>query len=163
MPLPALLALSGAALAGVAFTALSGSSAGAIAGFDATASAGVAHPAADSGDANIRTVAAACRKGSGASSNPHGQDCVEVTASGFLGGEPVLVREFRRPGWQLTLQADGRGQVSYRLTPAAGHRAKDDVLTFVGLGASSPAATAGTVQLSVPRTAIYRFGGRSGS
>ena len=34
--------------------------------------------------------------------NPDGQGCVQVLAAGFLGGEPVLVREFRRPGWQVS-------------------------------------------------------------
>lgn len=112
-------------------------------------------------DEGIRTTATGCGKGTGGSSNPHGQRCVEVTASGFLGGELVLIHEFRRPGWQLTVRADGFGRVGYRLSPAAASTSKADVLTFVGLGAASAAGTSGTVQVSVPRTAIYRFGAGS--
>ncbi|MBV9823192.1 MAG: hypothetical protein JO144_13215 [Actinobacteria bacterium] len=157
MPVPVLLALSGAAA--VALTG--GAPAGATAGRD---TAGHIQPT-DLGrtTGNIHTTAIGCGKGNGAGSNSHGQDCLEVTASGFLHGEPVLVREFRRPGWQLTRRADSRGEVNYRLTPAAGRIPKDDVLTFVGLGASAPAGTAGTVQVSVPRIAVYRFGAGTGS
>lgn len=113
-------------------------------------------------DAGVRTTATVCGKGN-AGANQSGRPCVEVTASGFLGGEPVLVREYRRPGWQLTVWADSLGQVHYRLTPSAVHPSKDDVLTFVGLGASTAAGTGGTVQVSVPRIAVYRFGPRAAS
>jgi hypothetical protein len=149
VPVGRLLALTVTALVAMTGSSLANDTA-------ARQRSGTSQPA---GDAGIRTTATGCGRGSGAQPNPHGQPCVAVTASGFLGGELVLVREYRRPGWQLTLRADGRGQVAYRLTPSAAHTPKGDVLTFVGLGASSPAGTAGTVQVSVPRIAVYRFGG----
>jgi len=145
MPIRRLLALSAAVLVATPGSSLA-SQAGALQHAEGDASAV---------DAGIRTSATGCGKGEG--SNSHDDPCVEVTASGFLAGELVLVREYRRPGWQLTIRADGHGQVSYRLRPSATHTAKYDVLTFVGLSASSAAGTSGTVQVSVPRIAIYRF------
>lgn len=119
------------------------------------------HPVAAVSTSN--TTAAPVRCGTGKLDYPRAARCVEITAAGFLSGELVLVREFRRPGWQLTVRADTLGRVGYRLPPSATHLAQADVLTFVGLGAASPAGTSGTVSVSVPRTAIYRFGPAAGS
>lgn len=78
-----------------------------------------------------------------------------MLAWGFLPGELVRVREFARPGWQQLARADQRGRLLMSFT--AGHRSGKDVLTFVGQGANSPGRTAGTVSVSVPRIAVYRF------
>jgi hypothetical protein len=64
---------------------------------------------------------------------------------------------------QLTVRADDLGRVGYWLPPSAGNHPKADVLTFVGLGTPSAAGTSATLQVSVPRVAIYRFGPDAGS
>lgn len=80
------------------------------------------------------------------------QQCIAVTATGFVAGERVLTRELRRPGWQQLLVADGRGMVRFRFVP----QPHSDVLTFVGQGRPTRPGGLGNLAVSVPRIAIYR-------
>lgn len=83
------------------------------------------------------------------------RQCVAVTATGFLAGEQVLIRQLRRPAWQQLLVADRRGVVRYRFVP----RPPSDVLTFVGQGQPARPAGTGNVAVTVPRIAVYRCPG----
>ena len=56
-------------------------------------------------EANQHAVAESC-----------GQNCLIVTADGFVPAETVRIRQLRRPGWQRVLRSDRAGRLVVRVT-----------------------------------------------
>jgi hypothetical protein len=128
----------------------------ALASVSASASALGSVPVPTPASSSLHASAVQC---SDAGSGPHRREsCLAVTAVGFAAGEPVRVREYLQPSWQRLVHADQHGRVRLRFQPPDGNPGRHDVLTFVGLGApTGGAGVGGTVSVTVPRIAVYRF------
>jgi hypothetical protein len=81
--------------------------------------------------------------------SPHTGQCIQITGSGFRGGELIEITEASRPGWHSYLQTDDLGRFSWRYLIAANARTGPDVLTFVGTHQAEAAL--------VPATAFCPF------
>jgi hypothetical protein len=81
--------------------------------------------------------------------SPHAGQCIQISGSGFRGGELIEITETSRPGWRSYLRADDLGRFSWRYLLAANAPIGPDVLTFAG----TRQATAGLL----PATAFCSF------
>jgi len=79
----------------------------------------------------------------------HPGQCIQVTGSGFGGGELVEISQASRPGWHSYLRTDDLGRFIWRYLLPANAPAGADVLTFVKIGQVEPA--------TVPAAAFCRF------
>lgn len=87
----------------------------------------------------------------------HSGQCVLLTATGFLPGQRIIVREYRQPGWRQDRVADDRGSLAIRFLVPPTANATADALTFVGIELFHPKSGSGSVAVTVPHAAAYRF------